>query len=185
MRARALTDSLASFLLSLSHQDFSQGLSQEEMMKNIWNYVDRIVTQIVKPQKLLYVAVDGVAPRAKMNQQRSRRFRAAKDAREMREEAQRKGVVVDEESVFDSNCITPGTEFMGMVRASVPCRQHACVGWARRAAWFGFAAWTPAVPFLQASVMSLNNALTFIFQQMRTHTRTRWTRTCSTSSGRR
>lgn len=48
-------------------------LTHEEMMKNIWNYVDRIVTQIVKPKKFLYIAVDGVAPRAKMNQQRSRR----------------------------------------------------------------------------------------------------------------
>jgi 5'-3' exonuclease len=55
-------------------QDVSQTISQEEMMKNIWNYVDRIVTQIVKPRQLLYVAVDGVAPRAKMNQQRSRRW---------------------------------------------------------------------------------------------------------------
>jgi 5'-3' exonuclease len=55
-------------------QEVSQhSLSQEEMMKGIWNYVDRIVTQIVKPQRLLYIAVDGVAPRAKMNQQRSRR----------------------------------------------------------------------------------------------------------------
>ncbi len=54
-------------------QDVSQSLSKEEIIKNIMNYMDRIVTQIVKPKKLLYVAVDGVAPRAKMNQQRSRR----------------------------------------------------------------------------------------------------------------
>lgn len=64
------------------------------------------------------MAVDGVAPRAKMNQQRSRRFRAAKEAREKREEIEKirddlsaQGIPLPPqkkaEEHFDSNCITP------------------------------------------------------------------------------
>jgi 5'-3' exoribonuclease 1 len=47
-----------------------------------------------------------------MNQQRSRRFRTAREAKEMREKAERKGEKMPEEKAFDSNCITPGTPFM-------------------------------------------------------------------------
>jgi 5'-3' exoribonuclease 2 len=55
-----------------------QPLSETEMFNNIFEYVDRIL-RIVRPRRLIYFAVDGVAPRAKINQQRSRRFRGALD----------------------------------------------------------------------------------------------------------
>ncbi|KAI5988596.1 exonuclease II [Pisolithus albus] len=86
-------------------------MSEEEIFTSIFAYVDLLFGKI-KPKKLFFIAVDGVAPRAKMNQQRSRRFRSAKEAREVREQALSKGQKLPDEKAFDSNCITPGTEFM-------------------------------------------------------------------------
>ena len=82
-------------------------LSEEQIFTAIFAYVDHLFGKI-KPKKLFFMAVDGVAPRAKMNQQRSRRFRTAKEAREVREKALRNGEQLPEEKAFDSNCITPG-----------------------------------------------------------------------------
>ena len=52
-----------------------------EMFNNIFEYIDKIMV-IVKPQKVIYMAIDGVAPRAKMNQQRARRFKGALEIEE-------------------------------------------------------------------------------------------------------
>ena len=82
-------------------------LSEEQIFTAIFAYIDHLFGKI-KPKKLFFMAVDGVAPRAKMNQQRSRRFRTAKEAKEVRERAERKGEVLPAEKAFDSNCITPG-----------------------------------------------------------------------------
>ena len=69
----------------------------------------------IKPKEYLVMAVDGVAPMAKITQQRKRRFKSAKekaivsDPDEDEEESESKNLLA---GVFDSNCITPGTKFM-------------------------------------------------------------------------
>jgi len=86
-------------------------LDETEMFKKIFGYVDRLY-KIVKPKKVLYLAVDGVAPRAKMNQQRSRRFRSSKEAEALAATILARDGSLPEQDAFDSNCITPGTDFM-------------------------------------------------------------------------
>lgn len=83
----------------------------DEMFARIFHYTERLF-RIVAPRSLMFLAVDGVAPRAKMNQQRSRRFRSAKDAERAMEEAIARGDPIPSGIPFDSNCITPGTQFM-------------------------------------------------------------------------
>ncbi|KAL1959442.1 hypothetical protein VTO42DRAFT_2245 [Malbranchea cinnamomea] len=86
-------------------------LTEDKMFIAIFNYIEHLYGKI-KPKKLFFMAIDGVAPRAKMNQQRARRFRAALDAEVAREKAIAQGIEMPKEDPFDSNCITPGTEFM-------------------------------------------------------------------------
>lgn len=47
-------------------------ITEEQIFRDIFHYLDMLFSMI-KPQRLFFLAVDGVAPRAKMNQQRGRR----------------------------------------------------------------------------------------------------------------
>ena len=91
---------------SSRHEDTTiASLSFNEVMVNICRYLDHLIVDIVRPLRVLFIAIDGVAPRAKLNQQRSRRFRASYDRLSA---ITRKAT----ENTFDSNSITPGTQFM-------------------------------------------------------------------------
>lgn len=64
-----------------SHNNTSlkEPISREEIFQNVAYYLDRIVGDIVQPSQLVYLSIDGVAPRAKLNQQRSRRYRSGNE----------------------------------------------------------------------------------------------------------
>ena len=71
------------------------GLTDENLMfEKILDTIHKIVS-IVKPNDMVYIAIDGPCPKPKMIQQRLRRFKSAKEKKE-----------------WDTNKITPGTEFM-------------------------------------------------------------------------
>ena len=86
-------------------------------MLALCSYLDRLFA-CVRPRKLLYIALDGVAPRAKMNQQRARRFCAARDRE--RKEAEHP----DAPKKWDHNVITPGTAFQQKISAYLTYYAH-------------------------------------------------------------
>ena len=65
--------------------------------------------QLLKPNKCLYIAFDGVAPMAKLNQQRNRRYMTAYQSKLAEQD---KTVAGSSKSVWNTSAITPGTEFM-------------------------------------------------------------------------
>lgn len=86
-------------------------ITEEQIFTDVFHYIDTLF-RMIQPRKLFFMAVDGVAPRAKMNQQRGRRFRSAKEAETKENLARQKGEQLPDTVRFDSNCITPGTGFM-------------------------------------------------------------------------
>jgi len=122
-------------------EDSSQPSDEDEMINNVFHYIDHIFSMI-RPRKVLFMAIDGVAPRAKMNQQRSRRFKAAQ---EMTENNEQRGALLEYYAAkglppppqkppsWDSNVITPGTPFMDKLakelRWYVHKRLHSDPGW--------------------------------------------------------
>lgn len=82
---------------------------ENSMINECIKYLDSIISYI-KPKVGVYIAIDGVAPVAKIKQQRSRRFKSVSDK-----------VIVDnikskhnkpKDYFWNNSAITPGTEFM-------------------------------------------------------------------------
>ena len=116
-------------------EDGPQPRDEKEMFANVAELINRLV-RATRPRRLLYLALDGVAPRAKLNQQRARRFCAARERRRARRRrssgrAAPRGppAAAPLPEPWDHNVITPGTEFMDhlaqFLRATRPSRPRA------------------------------------------------------------
>ena len=68
-----------------------------EMFHSIFEKIKECI-QITKVKHLVYIAIDGPAPRTKMEQQRQRRLKS-----------------IQEKKIWDTNQITPGTDFMNQL----------------------------------------------------------------------
>lgn len=99
---------------SIIHCCSSKVVSSNPNYKNI-DIFDEIIkytlmiNNICKPSELLYIGIDGVAPRAKIQQQRKRRYISTYRNDCLNIFKKNNNIPISE---WDSNCITPGTEFM-------------------------------------------------------------------------
>ena len=102
--------------------------SETEMIERIFDQLEKLV-RVVQPRKCLVLAIDGVAPRSKLNQQRTRRFRAAHDRLRGEELYKQEAEKMMEEhpslptpkwrEKWDHNQITPSTAFMERVGQAI------------------------------------------------------------------
>jgi 5'-3' exoribonuclease 1 len=85
--------------------------SFDEIWFNVFNYINYII-QMVAPRKLVMITFDGVAPRAKMNNQRSRRFKSAKTYENLDAVLREMKIIPEKGNYKNNNAISPGTWFM-------------------------------------------------------------------------
>jgi 5'-3' exonuclease len=93
------------------------------LLTDIVKYIAFLWHEVGQPEEV-FIAVDGVVPFAKVKQQRLRRFKSVWLAQKEKEAGIRPNI-----PSWDTNCITPGTDFMKRLgqRLSELCAKHK--GW--------------------------------------------------------
>lgn len=84
----------------------------EAIFKSIINYLNDLISK-VNPSKSVFIAIDGVAPLAKMRQQRFRRYKSI-FMEEQHAKIKRRYKDYQKQP-FDYNMISPGTDFMNQL----------------------------------------------------------------------
>jgi 5'-3' exonuclease len=97
--------------LNLNNKDL-----EDKMIEEVIKYIDKIIN-LINPKELVYLAIDGVAPMAKMKHQRIRRYKSIKE-QEIKENIAKKHNV-PYTKLWNNSAITPGTLFMRKLTKSI------------------------------------------------------------------
>jgi 5'-3' exonuclease len=103
-------------LLDMDYSYYKRAQYETRMFHEIENYLRKIVE--LTDAKFIYIAVDGVAPCSKMNQQRLRRFKSILERKENNKIKGQLSMPIEKE-YWDTNCISPGTEFMASLSTHI------------------------------------------------------------------
>ncbi|PNH01482.1 5'-3' exoribonuclease 4 [Tetrabaena socialis] len=85
---------------------------EDVVIAAVLSWLEHVLRDVCRPTKELFIALDGVPPRAKMVQQRSRRFISS-----LSRTPDSKSLIPN--SKWDSCCVTPGTAFMAALCAGL------------------------------------------------------------------
>jgi 5'-3' exoribonuclease 2 len=103
------------------------------LIQNVCQYIDTLVAY-AKPSELVYIAIDGIPPFAKIIQQRKRRYMSAYTKQQCIEELKQLGglrgcnavalatAIETMQTDWDTNAISPGTPFMNKLSSAI--RDH-------------------------------------------------------------
>lgn len=105
-------------ILELQQTKLTTSKLEKLMIKRILNYIDFLILHVNPKQ--VFLSVDGVAPMAKMSQQRKRRFRSSFENK-LKDQLK---IKYNKQTInkWSNTCITPGTPFMEKLDEKI--REH-------------------------------------------------------------
>tara|TARA_B110000208_G_C11795596_1_gene439450 strand:+ start:3077 stop:4705 length:1629 start_codon:yes stop_codon:yes gene_type:complete len=86
-------------------------INENDLIKEVCIKIDEYI-KLVKPKHMVYISFDGIAPVAKLKQQKERRYKSKFMEMLLEDLYEDCDIEMKEKASFDKTCITPGTNFM-------------------------------------------------------------------------
>lgn len=96
---------------SIIYDCLNKEINENDLIKEVCLKIDEYI-KTVNPTKLVYISFDGIAPVAKLKQQKERRYKSKFMELLLEEMYEDCDMDIKEKALFDKTSITPGTNFM-------------------------------------------------------------------------